>query len=80
MARTSRHSAPFMSVARDHGEGEVVIDDYGRAGRPLVASTTRSTRGMFRRAMVELAKLHRAAGAKEIMTLYQQPLVLARRR
>ena len=28
---TLRYSAPFVSVARDHGEGEVVIDDYGRA-------------------------------------------------
>ena len=29
---------------------------------------------MFRRAMVELARLQRAAGAKEIITFYQQPL------
>ena len=28
---------------------------------------------MFRRAMVELAKLHRAAGAKEILTFFQRP-------
>jgi len=26
-----RHMAPFISVARDHGEGEVAIDQYGRA-------------------------------------------------
>ena len=30
---------------------------------------------MFARAMVELAKLQRAAGAKEIITFYQQPLI-----
>ena len=26
-----RYIAPFISVARDHGEGEVVLDDHGRA-------------------------------------------------
>src|SRR5947209_9974210 len=30
---------------------------------------------MFRQAIVEQAKLHQAAGAKEIVTLFQQPLI-----
>ena len=30
---------------------------------------------MFRRAMVELARMHRAAGAKEIITFYQRPVL-----
>jgi choline dehydrogenase-like flavoprotein len=74
MATTLRYSAPFVSVARDHGEGEVVIDDYGRAVTRWSFDDEVDAR-MFRQAMVEQAKLHRAAGAKEIVTLYQQPLI-----
>jgi choline dehydrogenase-like flavoprotein len=73
MARALKYSAPFISVARDHGEGEVVLDDHGRAVTRWSFSDEIDAR-MFRRAMVELAKLHRAAGAKEIVTLYQRPL------
>ena len=29
-ARMFRHHAPFLSVARDHGEGEIVLDGHGR--------------------------------------------------
>ena len=66
------HVAPFISVARDHGEGQVVIDAHGRAVTRWSFADELDAR-MFRRAMVELAKLQRAAGAKEIMTFYQQP-------
>ena len=31
LARTFKRLAPFVSVARDHGEGEIVLDDHGRA-------------------------------------------------
>jgi choline dehydrogenase-like flavoprotein len=64
--------APFISVARDHGEGQVVIDAHGRAVTRWSFTDELDAR-MFRRAMVELAKLQRAAGAKEIITFYQQP-------
>jgi choline dehydrogenase-like flavoprotein len=74
MATTRRYMAPFVSVARDHGEGEVVIDDYGRAVTRWGFDDEVDAR-MFRHAMIEQAKLHRAAGAKEIVTLYQQPLI-----
>jgi choline dehydrogenase-like flavoprotein len=74
MATTLKHSAPFVSVARDHGEGEVVIDDYGRAVTRWGFDDEVDAR-MFRQAMVEQAKLHRAAGAKEIVTLYQRSLI-----
>jgi choline dehydrogenase-like flavoprotein len=66
-----RRFAPFISVARDHGEGQVVIDDHGRAVTRWSFSDELDAR-MFRRAMVELAKLQRAAGAKEIITFFQQ--------
>jgi choline dehydrogenase-like flavoprotein len=66
------HVAPFISVARDHGEGDVTIDAYGRAVTRWSFTDEVDAR-LFRRAMVELAKLQRAAGAKEIITFYQRP-------
>jgi len=65
--------APFISVARDHGEGEVVIDEHGRAVTRWSFDDEIDAR-LFRRAMAELARLQRAAGAKEILTFYQQGL------
>jgi choline dehydrogenase-like flavoprotein len=66
--------APFISVARDHGEGQVAIDEHGRAvtrwsfSDPLDES-------MFRRAIAELARLQKAAGAQEIITFFQRPAI-----
>jgi choline dehydrogenase-like flavoprotein len=74
LAEKLRHLAPFVSVARDHGEGQVVIDDHGRAVTRWSFADEVDAR-MFRRAMVELARLHRAAGASEILTFYQRPTV-----
>jgi choline dehydrogenase-like flavoprotein len=68
------HVAPFVSVARDHGEGQVVIDDYGRAVTRWGFGDEVDAR-LFKRAMVELARLQRAAGAKEILTFYQRPVL-----
>jgi len=73
IGRVFRYSAPFISVARDHGEGRVVIDDHGRAVTRWSFDDDLDAR-LFRRAMAELAKLHRAAGAKEIITFSQLPL------
>jgi choline dehydrogenase-like flavoprotein len=73
IARALKHSAPFISVARDHGEGQVVIDAHGRAVARW-SFDDEIDASMFRRAMVELAKLQRAAGAEEILTLYQRPI------
>jgi len=64
---TFRWQAPFISVARDHGSGEVVLDDLGRPvvrwglGDPV-------DRRLAARANVELCRLHQAAGALEIFT------------
>lgn len=70
-ARTFRHAAPFISVARDHGAGEVVLDDHGRA---LVrwSADDEVDRRLLVKANVELAKLHRAAGAKEMFTYHAE--------
>jgi len=74
LAQKLKHIAPFISVARDHGEGQVVIDEHGRAVTRWGFDDELDAR-MFHRAMVELAKLQRAAGAKEIITFYQQPVL-----
>jgi choline dehydrogenase-like flavoprotein len=76
-ARMFRHHAPFLSVARDHGEGEVVLDPHGR---PLVrwSLSDERDRRLFVRANVELARLHHAAGAPEIRTLHAEELAWRR--
>jgi choline dehydrogenase-like flavoprotein len=70
-ARMFRHHAPFLSVARDHGEGEVVIDGHGQ---PIVrwSLSDEVDRRMFIRANVELARMHHAVGAPEIRTLHAE--------
>src|SRR5919197_2752752 len=64
-----RWTAPFISVARDHGSGEVVLDDLGR---PVVRweLDDKIDRRLAVRANVELARLHHAAGAAEMHTLH----------
>jgi choline dehydrogenase-like flavoprotein len=71
LARMFRHHAPFISVARDHGEGEVVLDGHGQ---PVVrwSLSDEVDRRLFVRANVELARLHHAAGAPEIRTLHSE--------
>jgi choline dehydrogenase-like flavoprotein len=73
LERKLTHMAPFISVARDHGEGQVVIDEHGRAVTRWSFEDEVDAR-LFRRAMVELARLQRAAGAKEIISFYQDGL------
>jgi choline dehydrogenase-like flavoprotein len=73
LERKLTHMAPFISVARDHGEGQVVIDEHGRAVTRWSFDDEVDAR-LFRRATVELARLQRAAGAKEIISFYQDGL------
>jgi choline dehydrogenase-like flavoprotein len=65
--RLLRWTAPFITVARDHGSGEVVLDDLGR---PVVRWDFDDEVDMRLaiRAHVELARLHHAAGAVEVFT------------
>ncbi len=62
-----RWMAPFITVARDHGSGEVVLDDLGR---PVVRWEFEDEvdARLAVRAHVELARLHHAANAAEILT------------
>ena len=76
-ARMFKHHAPFLSVARDHGEGEVVIDDYGRAVIRWSLADEVDKR-LFIRANIELARLHHAAGAPEIRTLHAEEVAWRR--
>jgi choline dehydrogenase-like flavoprotein len=64
-----RFMAPFISVQRDHGSGEVVVDDLGRAVVRWDLDDPVDHRVAVR-ANVELARLHQAAGAAEIFTLH----------
>ncbi|MEK6277916.1 MAG: GMC family oxidoreductase [Actinomycetota bacterium] len=66
------HMAPFISVQRDHGAGEVVLDAHGRAVvRWNLDDET--DRRVFVRANQELVRLHEAAGAARIITLHREP-------
>ncbi|HEV2074812.1 MAG TPA: GMC family oxidoreductase [Thermoleophilaceae bacterium] len=69
--QTLRWQAPFISVARDHGSGEVVLDDLGR---PIVRWGLHDEvdARLAVRANVELARLHRAAGAREVFTAHSR--------
>jgi choline dehydrogenase-like flavoprotein len=61
--------APFITVARDHGSGEVVLDDLGRAVVKWDFDDEVDRR-LAIRANVELARLQKAAGAQEIFTAH----------
>ncbi|HKI67475.1 MAG TPA: GMC family oxidoreductase [Solirubrobacterales bacterium] len=63
--------APFVSVARDHGSGEVALDEQGRAVVRWGLDDAVDAR-LARRANAELARLHRAAGASEVLTLHSR--------
>ena len=72
-----RWQAPFITVARDHGSGEVVLDEHGRAVVRWGLDDAVDGR-LARRANVELARLQHAAGAERIYTLHTQPLMWSR--
>jgi choline dehydrogenase-like flavoprotein len=67
--QTLRWQAPFITVNRDHGEGEVVIDELGR---PVVrwGLGDEVDARLARRANVELCRLHQAAGAEQVFTTH----------
>jgi choline dehydrogenase-like flavoprotein len=63
--------APFVSVARDHGSGEVSLDEHGQAVVRWELGDGVDAR-LARRANIELARLHEAAGAREVFTLHSR--------
>ncbi len=74
---TLRHQAPFITVARDHGSGEVVLDEHGRAVVRWGLDDEVDAR-LAVRANVELVRLHEAAGAERIVTLHHDPIIWTR--
>ena len=69
LMQTLPWQAPFVSVGRDHGSGDVVLDEHGRALVRWELDDEVDAR-LARRANVELARLHRAAGANEVFTMH----------
>jgi choline dehydrogenase-like flavoprotein len=67
MSKFGRSSSMILLV-RDRGHGRVTTDGAGNAVSEY-RMTDAGDVGMFRRALVELVKLHEAAGAQEIITL-----------
>jgi choline dehydrogenase-like flavoprotein len=72
-----RFMAPFITVQRDHGSGEVVIDDLGRAVVRWDLDDPVDRRVAVR-ANMELARLQKAAGAAEIFTLHHDRIAWQR--
>ncbi len=70
MAR-SPETAGFVLLVRDRGHGEVTIDRDGNAVHRYALADELDDR-IFRRGLVELVRLHEAAGAEEIYTLHRR--------
>ncbi len=68
-----RWHAPFITVARDHGSGEVVLDEHGRPVVRWDFDDPVDAR-LAVRAHLELARLHQAAGALEVFTAHGREL------
>ncbi len=73
LMQSFKWQAPFITVARDHGSGEVVLDDLGRAVVRWGLGDEVDRR-LAQRAHVELCRLHRAAGATEVFTAHASEL------
>ena len=72
--RALDHYAAFIPIVRDREPGLVRVDKDGAA---LVAYSVRGAdRAMCVRAIVETARVHLAAGAREVRTFHTRPLVL----
>ncbi len=67
-------TAPFIGIVRDRDAGRITIDRNGEA--VMRYSPGPLERTLLVRAMVELARIHHAAGATRIATLHTPPLEL----
>jgi choline dehydrogenase-like flavoprotein len=63
------HVATFIGLIRDHGEGQVVLDDETAMGVPYYALTDPIDVATTRRALEAQIRLHHAAGASRIGVL-----------
>jgi len=70
------HFAPFITIVRDRGGGRITLD---RKGQPEIHYwPDRQAREHLVRAMGEAARIHLAAGARQVSTLHTSPLVIER--
>ncbi len=69
-------AAAIIPLVRDREAGRVAIDSGGRA--LLFYRVRGQTARLAERAIVEAARVHLAAGAREVRTLHTDPLVLER--
>ena len=74
--RELERAAAIIPIVRDREAGRVAIDGSGRA--LLFYRVRGQTARLAERAIVEAARIHIAAGAREVRTLHTDPLVLAR--
>ena len=75
MARCDR-TAAFLAIVRDRSTGRVDSDRDG--GVTVRYAPGAAERELLRRGTLELARLHRAAGARRIVPLVTPPLDWAR--
>ncbi|HEU5287955.1 MAG TPA: GMC family oxidoreductase N-terminal domain-containing protein, partial [Candidatus Limnocylindria bacterium] len=68
------HTAPFIGIVRDGAPGRVDLDRDGAARMRYFPAA--AERRLLVRAMVELSRIHHAAGARRVVSLYTPPLTL----
>jgi choline dehydrogenase-like flavoprotein len=72
MARGA-HTSALVLLLRDRGHGRVAIDGAGEAVHHYDLTDETDVRH-FRRGLAQLARLHEAAGAEEIVSFHRKPL------
>ncbi len=75
--RDAANTAPFLGIVRDRTPGRVDVDRDGKARMRYFPAE--AERRLLVRAMVEVARIHHAAGARRLVTLYTPPLLLETR-
>lgn len=71
-ASDARHAASFIAIVRDREAGRVTVDRDGEARTHYECGPRE--RALLARGMVESARVHAAAGARQIFTLHTPPL------
>jgi acyl-CoA reductase-like NAD-dependent aldehyde dehydrogenase/choline dehydrogenase-like flavoprotein len=70
-------AATFINLTRDRGHGRVAVDPIGMAVPEYLLTDGMDVRH-FRRGLVEMIRLHEAAGARRIITLARKPTLWER--
>ncbi|HYM83291.1 MAG TPA: GMC oxidoreductase, partial [Candidatus Dormibacteraeota bacterium] len=73
---SASHAAAFLGIVRDRGSGRVDLDRDGAVR--IRYGVAPEDRRLLRRATLEVARVHRAAGASRVVTLHTPPLAVSR--